>query len=71
LDSQKIANSFNEYLSNDGLSVSQKEFIANIEDKISNSDFIGDITALIRPGIEYNANTAWNFIKSELIEKFH
>ncbi|MFH1320746.1 MAG: hypothetical protein ABII90_08860 [Bacteroidota bacterium] len=48
---------------------SQKQFIRNMEQKIDDPDFEGDIYALLRPGIDYNPKHAYELIKSELIEK--
>jgi len=69
LDSAMIIKGFKEYLAFEKLSVSRKEYITNIEDKISDSNFIGDITALLRTDIEYDTETAWQLVKKELIEK--
>ena len=68
LDSGKIIKGFKEYLANEGLSVTQKEYIANMEDKILDSDFRGDTTALLRSEIKYDHKVAWEFIRKELIE---
>lgn len=45
------------------------QFLLNIEDKLQNPDFTGDIYALLRPGVEYDQNKAYEIIKTELIEK--
>lgn len=67
LDIAKILEGFNKYLAHEGLSVTQKEFIANIEEKILQSDFTGDTVALLRPEIDYNPNNAWKSVKESLI----
>lgn len=48
---------------------SKKEFLLNIEEKENSAEFIGDMEALLRPGIKYNQNDAFNWLKIELIEK--
>jgi len=48
---------------------SQKEFLRNIEEKENNEEFIGDMEALLRPGIDYNQGEAFEWLKSELISK--
>ena len=70
-DSKKIIKGFKEYLSKDGLSVTSNEYAANMEDKILDSDFIGDTAALLRTEIEYDAKIAWELVKRELIEKLN
>jgi len=47
----------------------KKQFLINLEDKLNNPDFQGDIYALLRPGIIYEQDKAFELIKSELIEK--
>jgi hypothetical protein len=47
----------------------QTQFILNVEEKLQDPNFEGDIYALLRPGVEYNQNKAYELIKSELIEK--
>jgi len=48
---------------------SKKEFLMNIEEKEQSPEFIGDMEALIRSGIEYNQEAAFVWLKNELIEK--
>ncbi len=48
---------------------SQREFILNMESKINDPEFLGDTTALLRPGQEYEPLAAYELIKTELIEK--
>lgn len=47
----------------------QKEFLKNIEEKEQNPEFTGDMEALLRTGIKYNQEAAFQWIKSELITK--
>ncbi len=39
-----------------------------MEAKIEDAEFLGDTTALLRPTEEYNAQAAYELIKTELIE---
>jgi predicted nucleotidyltransferase component of viral defense system len=48
---------------------SSKQFILNMEAKILDSEFLGDITALIRSNDIYEAFEAYQHIKNQLIEK--
>lgn len=48
---------------------SQKEFLHNIEAKEIDSDFTGDITDLLRPGIIYDLKEAVQWLKEEVIHK--
>lgn len=48
---------------------SQKEFIKNMELKLQNEYFIGDIVGLIRPDEAYDHLDAYELIKKELLDK--
>ncbi|NLT49374.1 MAG: nucleotidyl transferase AbiEii/AbiGii toxin family protein [Ignavibacteria bacterium] len=69
LDIKKLLHSFHKYLENENISISKKDFISNLEEKIINSEFTGDIVGLLRPGIKYDTQEAWKSVKSILIDK--
>jgi len=46
----------------------QKQFLLNMDDKMQDPDFEGDIFGLLRPGVEYDQNKAYELIKTALIE---
>lgn len=48
---------------------SKKEFLINIEEKEKDSGFIGDMEAILRPGITYNQAEAYDWLKDVLLEK--
>lgn len=64
-----IIKAFHVYLGNENLSISASEFIDNIEEKLTNELFTGDITGIIHPNIEYDHNIAWKLIKQKIINK--
>ena len=68
-DSKKIIKVFFEYTSKENLSITRKDFIDNMEDKIKDKEFIGDTSGLLKPGINYNISTAWEYVKKFLISK--
>lgn len=47
----------------------QKMFVANLEEKMQDKDFTGDINVILRPGVNYDNEAAYAFIKSELLQK--
>ncbi len=51
-----------------GQAPSQQQFIDNMEAKLNDSEFTGDITALVRPMENYNQNEAYDLLK-KLIDK--
>ncbi len=49
--------------------MTQKEFLENMEKKILDQDFLGDMEGLLRPGLTYGNENAYEFVKTELLEK--
>lgn len=49
----------------------QKMYIANMEEKMQDGEFMEDIYTILRPGIEYDNVKTYGIIKSELIEKIN
>ena len=47
----------------------KKQFLLNLEEKQNDSDFSGDMEALIRLGLDYNQEEAFEWLKTELLEK--
>ena len=46
-----------------------KELLMNLDEKMQDNDFLGDIKALLRPGISYDVNHAYELVRTELIER--
>jgi hypothetical protein len=70
LDIGLILKSFKTYTDfSVGRSPSAKEFLLNIEEKEKDSDFIGDMEALLRSEIEYDQEKAFDWLKEEIIER--
>lgn len=42
-----------------------KQFLLNIDEKLSDKEFLNDIQAILRPNVLYDNATAWKFIKQE------
>ena len=70
LDMDKIIRCYREYI---GFVVvqppTQKEYLLNMEQKIEDDEFLGDISMILRPDEKYNPQEAWELVKRELIEK--
>lgn len=69
IDPMKIIVSFQEYLSNEGNSVSSREFMNNLNKKAGDKNFLLDVNGLLRPGTNYNFLNAMEIIKETLISK--
>lgn len=46
-----------------------REFELNLEEKIQDAEFTGDIAGLIRPGIDYHQDEAYEMILNEVISR--
>ena len=70
LNTENLINCYKEYMD---FAVkrppTQKQFLSNMEEKLQDPDFEGDLYALLRPGVEYDQSKAYELIKTELIEK--
>jgi len=70
LNTNAIIESYKEYMNRSvDKPPTQKQFLLNMEEKIIDSEFLGDTKALLRHGIDYDPENAYELIKSELIEK--
>jgi predicted nucleotidyltransferase component of viral defense system len=47
----------------------QKQFLANMNEKMTDRDFMEDIRLVLMRGVEYDDEKAWEVVKKELIEK--
>jgi len=70
LDTSALIKCYKEYMA---FSVNRlptkKQFLLNMEEKMQDPVFEGDMYSLLRPGIEYDRFKAYELIKTELIEK--
>ena len=58
VDPNTIIEAWNFYMKEEDKSVTQKEFLQNMEKKIEDADFAKDMNGLLRSGIDYNINEA-------------
>jgi len=66
---EKVIEAFKHYMNEEGNTVAQKEFLENMEKKIEDADFTGDMNGLLRSGIVYDINEAYELVKTNLLEK--
>jgi len=71
LDPGEIIRCFKTYtkLSTGKRPPSRKEFLLNIEEKENDPNFMGDLESLLRQGIEYRQEIAFEWVRNELIER--
>lgn len=69
-DCDKLLHCYREYMKrSDGRVKTAKEIMINLDEKMKDPEFIGDIKALLRPEIEYDTLKAYSLVKEVLIEK--
>ena len=44
-----------------------KEFVLNMDEKMQNLEFLGDTTVLLRPGLTFDPQAAWEKVRDDLI----
>ena len=70
LDINKIIQCYKKYMEfSNKRAATSLEFTLNLEDKMQDDDFIGDIVGLLRPDVKFDMYNAYELIKQELIEK--
>jgi predicted nucleotidyltransferase component of viral defense system len=69
VNTDRIITAWRFYMKQEDNSVSQKEFLDNMEKKISDLDFLGDMEGLLRPELSYKIREAYEFVKRELLER--
>jgi len=70
IDTDKIIHCYTEYMMvSDGQAASSKEFIRNMDEKMNDNTFRGDIVGLLRPEVKFNMDDAYVLIKQKLLEK--
>jgi predicted nucleotidyltransferase component of viral defense system len=64
----KIIESWRIYIGKEGNRISRKEFLNNMDEKISDSEFRGDINGLLRPGLSYDIEKSYEIVRKEILE---
>lgn len=69
-DLDKIIAAFKVYMSESGFTIPDANtFLRNLDQKMQDTDFTGDTVGLLRPGTIYDANSAYEIVKNQLIVK--
>jgi len=70
LDEDAILHCYREYMKYSVKNPpSVKEFMLNMDSKLSDDEFIGDTTALLRPNVSYNPQEAYELVAEILIRR--
>ena len=69
IDTEKVIHCYNVHMKNAvDKPPSQKQFLANMNEKITDKDFLEDIRLVLKQGIEYDSEAAWDLVEKELVE---
>lgn len=69
VDAGRVVESFRQYLDHSGLRVSRAEFEANLEEKLSDRRFLGDISPLLAPDSIWDPADAERYAREELLAR--
>ena len=67
LTPDKIVSAFHKYMELSQRTIKRNEFIANMDEKINDSDFRKDVIGLLHPSITFNIHEAYNLVKDSII----
>jgi predicted nucleotidyltransferase component of viral defense system len=69
-DGDKVVHCYRGYMKqSNSRANTAKEIMLNLDEKMNDTEFTGDLKALLRPEIEYDIQKAYHLVKEELIEK--
>jgi len=71
IDADKVLKAFDAFLKHDQLTISKDEYLDNVDAKLSDPDFRNDLAGLIRPGIKFDFDKSWDFLKEKIIFKMN
>lgn len=71
LDTQKILQSFDQFIRFNELTIQKEEYIENVYDKIKDPIFRNDIAGLIHPDVEYDLVQSFNYLNKNLFSKMN
>jgi predicted nucleotidyltransferase component of viral defense system len=69
VDPDAVVRCFHRYVAHEGSSITRGEFAANLEAKLANPGFIGDMGPLLRGGDTYDAIEAARVVRAVFIER--
>jgi predicted nucleotidyltransferase component of viral defense system len=69
VDAEKIVQCYQKYMEYSvGKLPTQKQFLANMEEKIMMKEFLDDVHLILKKGIQYDDREAWKMVRKALIE---
>jgi predicted nucleotidyltransferase component of viral defense system len=70
IDAEKVVHCYNVHMKNAvDKPPTQKQFLVNMNEKMTDREFTEDIRLVLRKGVEYDNEAAWELVRKELVEK--
>ena len=70
IDTEKVIRCYNIHMQNAvDKPPTQKQFLANVKEKMSDKEFLEDIRLVLKRGVEYDNEAAWALVRNELVER--
>jgi len=69
LNADSVMTCFLKYMENEGKKPTHSLYTGNMNDKLTNAEFLGDTNNLLRPDTVYNPVTSYEIVKEKLIDK--
>lgn len=67
IDPEKITTGFAEYIKRGGHSISKDDYLKNVDDKLNDDEFQGDLRSLLRPQVEFQFAAGWVNVRNSVI----
>ena len=65
----RIIEAWRTYLEREGNKISRKEFMNNMDRKIIDPEFLGDIEGILHPEISYDIEKSYEIVRKELLDQ--
>jgi predicted nucleotidyltransferase component of viral defense system len=70
IDTEKVIRCYQVHMNNAvAKPPTQKQFLANMTEKMTDRDFQEDISLVLKQGVEYDNEVAWELVRKELVER--
>jgi predicted nucleotidyltransferase component of viral defense system len=69
LNTDNVMTCFLKYMENEGKKPTYSLYTSNMNDKLNNAEFLGDINNLLRPDTVYNPVESYEIVREKLIDK--
>lgn len=69
VEPEQVVQCFTEYMAFSGTTATRAQFEESMAGKMDDALFLDDIHPLLRPGVEYDVNAAWDLVHESLVSR--